>query len=153
MPIIEFDNLAQLRLLIGTEVAVGEWLEVSQQRIKLFAEATDDQQWIHVDEARAAAESPYGSTVAHGFLTLSLIPHLMAQTLHVHGARWSVNYGLNRVRFTAPVRAGKRIRARVTPLEIEDIPGGGQVTWKIVLEIEGSDKPACVAEMIGRRYA
>lgn len=153
MPIIEFDNLAQLRLLIGTEVAVGEWLEISQQRIKLFAEATDDQQWIHVDEARAAAESPYGSTVAHGFLTLSLIPHLMAQTLHVHGARLSVNYGLNRVRFTAPVRAGKRIRARVTPLEIEDIPGGGQVTWKIVLEIEGSDKPACVAEMIGRRYA
>lgn len=153
MPIIEFDNLAQLRLLIGTEVAVGEWLEISQQRIKLFAEATDDQQWIHVDEARAAAESPYGSTVAHGFLTLSLIPHLMAQTLHVHGARLSVNYGLNRVRFTAPVRAGKRIRARVTPLEIEDIPGGGEVTWKIVLEIEGSDKPACVAEMIGRRYA
>lgn len=153
MPIIEFDNLAQLRLLIGTEVAVGEWLEVSQQRIKLFAEATDDQQWIHVDEARAAAESPYGSTVAHGFLTLSLIPHLMAQTLHVHGARLSVNYGLNRVRFTAPVRAGKRIRARVTLLKIEDIPDGAQVTWKVVLEIEGSDKPACVAEMIGRRYA
>ncbi|NMM36662.1 MAG: MaoC family dehydratase [Glaciimonas sp.] len=152
MPIIEFDNLAQLRPLIGTEVAVGEWLEVSQQRIKLFAEATGDQQWIHTDEARAAAESPYGSTIAHGFLTLSLIPHLMAQTLRVHGARLSVNYGLNRVRFTAPVRAGKRIRARVTPLKIEDIPGGTQVTWKVVLEIEGSDKPACVAEMIGRRY-
>ena len=152
MPIIEFDNLAQLRPLIGTEVAVGEWLEVSQPRIKLFAEATGDQQWIHTDEARAAAESPYGSTIAHGFLTLSLIPHLMEQTLRVRGARLSVNYGLNRVRFTAPVRAGKRIRARVTPLEIEDIPGGTQVTWKVVLEIEGSEKPACVAEMIGRRY-
>lgn len=152
MPIVEFDSLAQLRLLIGTEVAVGAWVEVSQQRIDQFAESTGDRQWIHLDEARAAAESPYGGTVAHGFLTLSLIPHLMEQALQVHGARLGVNYGLNRVRFTAPVRAGKRLRARVTPLKIEDIPDGTQVTWKVVLEIEGGDKPACVAELIARRY-
>lgn len=152
MPIVEFDNLAQLHPLIGTEVAVGEWLEISQQRINQFAEATGDQQWIHIDEARAAAESPYGGTIAHGFLTLSLIPHLMSQTVRVHGGRMGVNYGLNRVRFTAPVPAGKRIRARVTPLKIEEFPGGAQVAWKVVLEIEGSDKPVCVAETISRRY-
>lgn len=152
MAIVEFEDPAQLRPLIGTEVAVGEWLEVSQERINLFAEATGDKQWIHLDEARSAAESPFGGTVAHGFLTLSLIPHLAEQALRMRTVRMGVNYGLNRVRFTAPVRAGKRVRARITPLQVEDIPGGWQLTWKVVVEIEGSDKPACVAETVSRRY-
>lgn len=153
MAIVEFDSPEQLRPLIGTEVAVGAWLEVSQDRINLFAEATGDKQWIHLDEARSAAESPFGGTVAHGYLTLSLIPYLADQALHMRAVRMGVNYGLNRVRFTAPVRAGKRVRARLTPLQVEDIPGGWQLTWKVVVEIEGSDKPACVAETVSRRYA
>jgi acyl dehydratase len=149
----EIRELEDLRGQIGREVAVGEWLTVTQERIDRFAEATDDRQWIHVDPARAKAESPFGGTVAHGFLTLSLLPRLAADTLQLPPARLVVNYGLNRVRFPAPVRAGQRIRARFSPSAIEDVPGGVQLTWTVTIEAEGSDKPACVAETVSRRYA
>jgi acyl dehydratase len=149
----EIRDLEDLRRQIGREVAVGEWLTVTQERIDRFAEATDDRQWIHVDPARAKAESPFGGTVAHGFLTLSLLPGLAADTLQLPPARLVVNYGLNRVRFPAPVRAGQRIRARFSPSAIEDVPGGVQLTWTVTIEAEGSDKPACVAETVSRRYA
>ena len=145
-------NPEELRQWIGKEVAVSDWLQVDQARIDRFAEATGDHQWIHVDPARAAAESPFGTTIAHGYLTLSLIPHMMMETLAVEGGRMSINYGLNRVRFATPVRAGDRIRTRFTLAAMEDIEGGVQLTWHALIEIEGQHKPACVAEMIARRY-
>lgn len=152
MPRAEFENLADLRRHIGREIAVSDWLAVTQERIDRFAEATGDRQWIHVDPVRAAAESPFGGTIAHGFLTLSLLAHLITETVVMRDVKMGVNYGLNRVRFTAPVRAGQRIRARISLLSSEDIPGGAQLTWNVVVELEGSDKPACIAEMISRRY-
>ncbi|MBI3419962.1 MAG: MaoC family dehydratase, partial [Proteobacteria bacterium] len=114
--------------------------------------ATDDHQWIHTDPERAAKESPFGGTVAHGYLTLSLIPALFDQALLIKDLKMGVNYGLNRVRFTAPVRAGHRIRLRITPNKIEDVRGGTQVTWGAVMDLEGSEVPALVAEIIVRRY-
>ena len=149
---VEFRDLEELRRQIGREVAVSDWLTVTQERIDLFAQATEDRQWIHVDPVRAAAESPFGGTVAHGYLTLSLVPRLAADTLALPEVKPSVNYGLNRVRFPAPVRAGQRIRARFSPTAVEDVPGGVQLTWTVTIEAEGSDKPACVAETVSRRY-
>ena len=146
-------SLEELKQWVGKEVATSDWLSVDQDRIDRFADATGDHQWIHVDPVRAKAESPFGATIAHGYLTLSLLPHLMLETLEVQGGRMSINYGLNRVRFSAPVRAGDRIRARFTLAELEDIPGGIQLTWHALIEIEGQHKPACAAEMIARRYA
>lgn len=150
---VEIRDLAELREKVGRELAVSEWVAVTQERINLFAEATDDHQWIHLDPARAARDSPFGGTVAHGFLTLSLLPRLAADTLVLPEAKLVVNYGLNRVRFPSPVRAGQRIRARFTPSGIEDVPGGVQLTFTVTIEAEGSDKPACVAETVSRRYA
>lgn len=152
MALIEFDHPAQLRPLIGTEIAVSDWVDVGQDRIDRFAAATGDNQWIHMDPVRAANESPFGGTIAHGFLTLSLIPALLGHTVHFRSGRMSINYGLNRVRFTAPLQAGKRVRARITPLQVAELPGACQLTWKVVIEIEGVDKPACVAETVSRRY-
>lgn len=152
MPKITIENLEALKQLVGKEVAVSDWLQVDQDRIDRFADATGDHQWIHVDPARAASESPFGATIAHGYLTLSLLPHMMMETLDVQGGRMSINYGLNRVRFAAPVRCNDRIRTRFTLAELEDIPGGVQLTWHALIEIEGEHKPACVAEMIARRY-
>jgi acyl dehydratase len=149
---VEIRDLEQLRGQIGREVAVSDWLQVTQERIDLFAEATEDRQWIHVDPARARAESPFGGTVAHGFLTLSLLPRLAAETLSLPETKLTVNYGLNRVRFPAPVRAGQRIRAHFSPAAVEEVPGGVQLTWTVTIEAEGSDKPACVAETVSRRY-
>ena len=149
---VEFRDLEELRRQIGREVAVSDWLTVTQERIDLFAQATEDRQWIHVDPVRAAAESPFGGSVAHGYLTLSLLPRLAADTLALPEGKLSVNYGLNRVRFPAPVRAGQRIRARFSPTAVEDVPGGVQLTWTVTIEAEGSDKPACVAETVSRRY-
>ena len=151
MPAVRIENMDELRQRIGQEIAVSDWMPVTQDRIDRFADATDDHQWIHVDEERAAG-SPFGGTIAHGFLTLSLIPRLASETLTLPPARMSVNYGLNRVRFTAPVRAGKRVRARFELLALEDIPGGQQLTWKVTIELEGSARPACVAETVARRY-
>lgn len=143
--------MEELRRRIGQEIGVSDWVAVTQDRIDRFADATGDHQWIHVDPERAA-RSPFGGTIAHGFLTLSLIPYLTAETLAFPPARMTINYGLNRVRFTAPVRAGTRVRARFELVTMDDIPGGEQLTWKITIEREGSQKPACVAEAVWRRY-
>lgn len=150
---IRFENPQQVQAAAGREVCVSDWALVDQHRIDTFAEATGDHQWIHVDPARAARESPFGSTIAHGYLTLSLLPHMMMETLDLQSGRMSINYGLNRVRFAAPVRAGDRIRARFSLAKLEDIAGGIQYAWHALIEIEGQHKPACVAEMIARRYA
>lgn len=149
---VEFGSLSELSRRRGEEVGVSDWLEVTQERIDLFAEATGDDQWIHVDPQRAARESPFGGTIAHGFLTLSLLAHLVTDTVRVGDVRMGVNYGLNRVRFTAPVRAGQRVRARISLMGAEDIRGGAQLTWNVVVELEGAAKPACVAEMISRHF-
>jgi acyl dehydratase len=151
MPGVRIENMDELRRRVGQEIAVSDWMPVTQDRIDRFAGATDDHQWIHVDEGRAAG-SPFGGTIAHGLLTLSLIPRLASEALALPPARMSINYGLNRVRFTAPVRAGTRVRARFELLALEDIPGGAQLTWKVTIEREGSAKPACVAETVSRRY-
>ena len=152
MPKTEFKSMEALRENIGREVAVGDWLTVTQEQINMFAEATGDYQWIHLDEKRAAAESPYGTTIAHGFLTLSLLPRIMGETIKLPPAKMAVNYGLNRVRFAAPVPAGKRVRPRVTLLAVEEVKGGYQLNWKVVIEVEGSEKPACIAETLSRQY-
>lgn len=127
---------------------VSDWMVVSQEQIRLFAEATGDDQWLHVDGRRAKRESPYGATIAHGFLTLSLLSTLLRQTEALEGVRMSVNYGLNRVRFTAPVIAGSRIRGRFTPASVEEDDHAMKVVWNVTVEREESPKPCCVAEWI-----
>ena len=150
---LEIPNAAWLRERLGQEVAVGDWMQLTQERINQFAEATDDRQWIHVDPARAAAESPFKSTIAHGFLTLSLVSVLTRKAMTWSGLRMAVNYGLNRVRFVAPVPAGARIRGRFSPIALEDAAGGSvQVTWNVTIEREEGDKPAAVAEWLVRYY-
>jgi acyl dehydratase len=147
-----FDSLAELPPLVGQELAVSDWTAVTQQQIDLFADATGDHQWIHVDPERAKS-GPFGSTIAHGFLTLSLLPKMVESALEIRNQRMSVNYGLNRVRFPAPVPAGSRLRARVKLLECEPLPDDGmQVVWQVTVEREGGDKPVCVAESVTRRY-
>lgn len=148
----ELANLDAMKALVGQEVAVSDWLEISQPRIDQFATATDDHQWIHVDPQRAARDSPFGTTVAHGFMTLSLMPALLVNALHMADMKMGINYGLNKVRFPAPVPVGSRVRARLTIEAIEDIPDGAQVQWGVVVEREGGDKPVCVAEFLMRRY-
>ena len=145
-------NLTQLRELVGHEVATSDWLVVSQDRIDAFADATDDHQWIHVDAQRAKSETPFGTTIAHGFLTLSLLSVLMRGTLIVEGLRMTLNYGLNRVRFVSPVPCGSRIRARIALGKVEDVGDSTQAMWNITIEREGSDKPSMIAEWIVRYY-
>ena len=145
-------SVRDLESRVGQEVGVSPWVEVTQERIDTFAKAIDDFQWIHVDRERAK-ESPFGGTIAHGFLTLSLLSHLSERTFGFSDRKMGVNYGLNRVRFTAPVPSGSRVRARFTLAKYEKIEGSGvQVTWNTVVEIEGKDKPALIAEWIGRHY-
>jgi acyl dehydratase len=146
-----FARLADLQPLVGQDIGLSDWLTVDQRRIDLFAEATDDRQWIHVDPERAAA-GPFGATVAHGFLTLSLLPPLFASGFQIDGIRMGINYGLNRVRFAAPVRVGSRLRGRFKLKAYEPIEGGAQLTVEATIELEGSDKPACVADSVSRRY-
>lgn len=146
-----YAHLADLAAQVGEEIGVGDWLLVDQARIDLFAQATEDRQWIHVDPVRAAA-GPFGTTIAHGFLTLSLLPVLFASALHIGDVRMGVNYGLDRVRFPAPVPAGSRLRARVRLKAFEPLPGGAQLTCEVTLEREGAAKPVCVAESVTRRY-
>lgn len=148
----EIASLVELRNLVGQEVAVSDWVEISQERVNLFAEATGDHQWIHLDVERSRKESPYGGTIAHGFLTLSMLPLLMGSTIRMLDVKMSVNYGLNKVRFPAPVPVGSRIRGRIMLLSVEDIPGGAQMIWNVTMEREGGEKPVCVAETISRRY-
>ena len=144
-------SLRELEKRVGEEVGVSPWIEVTQERIDTFARAIDDLQWIHVDRARAKA-SPFGGTIAHGFLTLSLLSHLSERTFGFTDRKMGINYGLNRVRFTSPVPSGARVRARFTLAKYEPLEGGVQVTWNTVVEIEGKDKPALVAEWLGRHY-
>ena len=145
-------SIPQLEHRVGEEIAVSPWVEISQERIDTFARAIDDPQWIHVDRERAMT-SPFGTTIAHGFLTLSLLSHLSERTFSFADRKMGVNYGLNRVRFTAPVPSGSRVRARFTLNKFERLGDGGiQVTWNTVIEREGSDKPALVAEWLGRHY-
>jgi acyl dehydratase len=145
-------TIRSLESRVGQEVAVSPWMEITQERIDTFARAIDDFQWIHVDRERAK-QSPFGNTIAHGFLTLSILSHLSESTFSFSGRRMGINYGLNRVRFTSPVPSGSRVRARFTLAKFEPIEGNGvQVTWNTTVEIEGKDKPALVAEWIGRHY-
>ena len=145
-------SLRELEGKVGQEVGVSPWVEITQERIDTFARAIEDFQWIHVDAERAK-RSPFGSTIAHGFLTLSLLSHLSEITFGFTDRRMGINYGLNRVRFTSPVPVDSRVRARFTVQKFEKIEGNGvQVTWSVVVEREGADKPALVAEWLGRHY-
>ena len=143
---------SELKGLVGQDLGTSSWLTVEQERIDGFAEATGDHQWIHVEPERAK-DGPFGSTIAHGFLTLSLIPALSWEVYTVEGARLSVNYGLNKLRFITPVKVGKRVRAQVTLVSVDDVPGDAlQVATKVTIELEGADKPAAVAETLTRIF-
>jgi acyl dehydratase len=144
-------TIRDLEGLVGQEVAISPWLEIAQDRIDLFAKATEDFQWIHVDRERAA-QSPFGTTIAHGFLTLSLLPRLTEASFTLSDRTMGINYGLNRLRFTSPVPAGSKVRGRFTLTKLEPIEGGVQTTWNVVVEREGGDKPVMVAETISRHY-
>jgi acyl dehydratase len=147
------ETLLSLREFVGREIAVTEWLMMTQERIDQFGEATEDRQWIHVDRGRAQRESPYGSTIAQGFLTLSLLSLFMKQAIQFRGGlRMAVNYGLNRVRFPSPVRAGANIRARIMLLSLEEFSDAVQAVFSVAMEVENSDKPCCVAEWVVRYY-
>ncbi len=148
-----FESLAELPPLVGQELAVSEWITITQEQVDQFAQATGDHQWIHVDVERAKA-GPFGAPIAHGFLTLSLIPRFFESALEIRNTRMGVNYGLNRVRFTAPVPVGSRLRATLKLMDCQPVTGNGmQMTWGVTVEREGGDKPVCVAESITRRYA
>jgi acyl dehydratase len=146
-------NPHSLKGLVGREIATTDWFSVTQDRIQQFAETTEDRQWIHVDPERAQRESPYGTTIAHGFLTLSLMSYFLRQALHIGGGvRMTVNYGLNRIRFPSPVPADSRIRARFTLHALKDIADGVEATFSVAIEAENSEKPCCVAEWLIRYY-
>jgi acyl dehydratase len=145
-------NLAELPALVGQEVAVSDWITITQEQINLFAQATGDHQWIHVDVERARS-GPFGAPIAHGFLTLSLIPKFFETSMRILEVGMGVNYGLNKVRFTAPVPVGSRLRGRMKLLDCTPIENNGmQMTWQVTVEREGSDRPVCVAESLSRRY-
>ena len=146
-----FAKLQDLQAQIGQEIGLSDWITVDQPRIDKFAEATGDHQWIHVDPVKAA-KGPFGKTVAHGFLTLSLLPEMFAGAFDIGDVRMGVNYGLNKVRFTAPVPSGGRVRGRFVLREYLPIDGGAQLTVEATIELEGSSKPACIADSISRRY-
>ena len=146
-----YPHLADLAALAGQDIGSSDWLLIEQSRIDRFAEATGDQQWIHIDPVRAAA-GPFGAPIAHGFLTLSLLPMMFGSAFEVADVRMGVNYGLNRVRFISPVRVGSRVRGCFKLLSFEPLEGGAQLTVQATIELEGSAKPACVAETVSRRY-
>ena len=154
MPPIVLETLQSLKEFVGREIATTDWLVVTQERIRQFAEATDDRQWIHLDGERARRESPYGATIAHGFLTLSLLSYFIRQAIQIpREVRLAVNYGLNRVRFPAAVRAGAEVRARVTLQSVKDLHDGVEVVFGVSMECKGESKPCCVAEWIVRYYS
>jgi acyl dehydratase len=146
-----FNGVDELRAAAGSHLGVSDWITIDQTQIDTFADATLDHQWIHIDEERAKA-GPFGRTIAHGFLTLSLLSHLVSQTFRIEGTKMGVNYGLNRVRFTSPVPVGSKVRGNVELVDVTDIEGGIQMTTKVTVEIEGSERPALVAEWLTRRY-
>lgn len=145
-------TLAELPALVGQDVATSDWITITQEQVNQFAEATGDHQWIHVDVERAKA-GPFGAPIAHGFLTLSLIPKFFETSIEIRESRMGVNYGLNKVRFTGPVPVGSRLRATMKLLACDAIDNNGlQMTWLVTIQREGSDKPVCVAESLSRRY-
>lgn len=147
-----FHSYAELQACTGQEVAVTDWITITQERINLFADATGDHQWIHIDPIKAA-QGPFGVPIAHGFLSLSLLPMFFDQGVHIQGATMGVNYGLNKVRFPAPVPVGSRVRAHLGVQAVESVAADAvQITWLVTVEREGSDKPVCVAESIARSY-
>jgi acyl dehydratase len=145
-------TLAELPGLVGTELGSSDWHEVTQEHVNLFADATGDHQWIHVDIERATAESPFGGPIAHGYLTLSLLAPLISQVLRVTDTPMVVNYGLDKVRFPAPVPVGSKVRLSATLKAVDEVAGGLQLTMATVIEREGGDKPVCIAEMVFRYY-
>jgi len=147
-----FEKISDLQSLVGQELGVSEWLTVTQERINKFADATGDHQWIHLDAERAK-EGPFGTTIAHGFLTLSLLPEMTASAFRVTETKMGVNYGLNKVRFPSPVPVNSRLRGRFKLIEYIPLEGGAQMTVECTMEREGSTKPVCVAESLARRYA
>jgi acyl dehydratase len=144
-----FDGVESVKAAVGEHLGYSDWLEITQERVNLFAEATGDYQWIHVDEARAAA-SPFGGTIAHGYLTLSLTVELLSQVARYEGFTMAINYGADKVRFISPVMVGKRVRAGAELVEVTDVSGGIQIKVLVTVEIEGSEKPACVIESLTR---
>jgi acyl dehydratase len=153
MPKRILDSPEALKVLVGQEIAVTDWFNVTQERIQQFADATLDHQWIHVDVERARRESPFKAPIAHGFLTLSLLPHFMHEALEIkQGVRLGVNYGLNRVRFVSPVRAGSNVRARIVLQTLKEVPNGMEAVFNATVEVEGGEKPCCVAEWVVRYY-
>lgn len=147
-----FNTLGDVRSHVGQEVFLTDWVMITQERINQFAQATGDFQWIHVDAQRAAKSSPFGSTIAHGFLTLSLLGKFYEDHLSLPFCKMGINYGLNKVRFTQPVRVNSQVRGRFVLSKLEDISGGIQLTFNVMIEIDGVDKPACVAESVVRQY-
>lgn len=145
-------TLEELTGFAGREIGITDWLEITQDRINQFADATDDHQWIHTDRERAQRESPYGTTIAHGFLTLSLVPRFLKDAVQLADLRMAINYGLNRVRFPSAVRAGSRIRARIVLASIRDVADAAEATYSITIESQGAQKPCCVAELVVRYY-
>lgn len=142
-----FNTIEEIEAAVGTEIGTSDWIEITQERVNDFAEATGDHQWIHVDVDRAKA-GPFGATIAHGYLTLSLVPMLGAQVFGLETPGAKLNYGLNKVRFPSPVPVGSRIRARVSVVSISEVPAGQQLTVSYAIEIEGATKPACIAETV-----
>ncbi len=148
-----FNGFDELKAAVGTEVGISDWIEITQERINEFADATCDEQWIHVDQERALAEMPGGKTIAHGLLSLSLAPMFIREVMGLSGLRNTLNYGADRIRYLAPVPSGSRLRGRVSIAEAEEVPPNGlRVSYRLVIEIEGGQRPACVAELIALHY-
>lgn len=147
-----FIGIDDARAKLGQEIGLSDWMLIDQERVNVFAKVTGDEQWIHVDVERAKRESPFGGPIAHGYLTLSLLAKFAGECVQVEGIKLAVNYGLNKVRFTSPVKVDSRVRARFVLVQVDDIAGGAQVVWKVTIEIEGQEKPACAAEMVVRWY-
>jgi acyl dehydratase len=148
-----FSDFNEIKAAVGTEIGVSEWIDITQDRINQFAEATCDEQWIHVDQDRAQKEMPGGRTIAHGLLSVSLAPMFIRSVLGLKGIKNTLNYGADRIRYLAPVPAGSRLRGRTTIAEVEDVPPDGlKVNYHLVIEIEGGERPACVAELIALHY-
>ena len=152
MNMTRFVGIEDARSRLGQEIGVSDWMLIDQERVNAFAEVTGDKQWIHVDVERANRESPFGGTITHGYLTVSLLAKFAQECIAVDGIKLAVNYGLNRVRFAAPVKVGSRVRARFVLVGVDDIAGGAQMLWQATVDIEGESKPACVAEMVTRWY-
>ncbi len=149
----QFDGTGAMKEKVGDHLGYSAWREVTQEQVNLFADATGDHQWIHVDPERAERESPFGAPIAHGYLTLSLAPALLSEVVSVSGVTMGLNYGCNRVRFPAPVPVGSRLRLGATLVSVDDVPGGVQVVMGLTFEVEGQEKPSCVAEAVYRYYS